>query len=572
MQLKSLYSIDRSMQADPEVLGKLEVRNWRPAWLGVSLGEGRDTLLNRSVTLMRLDPGATDSARTNFLTAARRLAGGRHESLSTVLDVVEDGDSPYIVLESVGGGTLKQWLTFFPPSQADAFGLAGEISRGLLAARTLQITLTDLNLDVVWVDRSRSADSVHRPRARLLPFQPLESVEPVRNEAELLNALGRVLFAMLAAGREPDSEDPSRLQSIAPGISRGVARFVAQLLRGDGGWTLETAAKRISQLEHGLRRRPLNWLAAGFLIGVAIAYPMFGKSETTGSPVLPSGQPDLETTRSGIAGVGADEEPPADVNSDIQPVSLPSLNSITDFEPLSPGWSEFVRSLSPELQVQAVAVELRRRNPGFDGQMHYVDIQETRVRGLRILTDLIRDVTPLAVLTHLEWVSLAGKSHRSGQLENLGPLQGLRLRQLRAGWTRIRDLTPLAGMPLEVLCVGGTRVEDLSPLKGLPLEELEIWSTTVRDLGPLRDLPQLRILRLTNILATDLTPLADLPLKHLSCKDLHVRDWTPLGNLPLQSVEIDLQTASHRVVLEEIKSLEMINGMSVKELPRVSGN
>lgn len=555
----------------PEVQGTVEVTAWRPIHAGVSLGEGRDTTLNRPVTLVRLEPGATDTARDEFLTAARRLSGGRHRSLATVLDVVEDGDAPYIVLESASGGTLRQWLAFFPPSQVESFRLAGEIVEGLLAARNLQITPVDLNLDSVWVYRAESAGFATRRTIRLLQFRPLESVDQVDDNSDLINGLGRVLFAMLAAGREPDPEKPSRLQSIMPQVSKDVSRFVEQLLYAGSGWTLETAARRISQLERQGQWRPLGWLAGGVLLGIAMISLLFGKSLTEGGLVPPRDQPGLATTGSDVATARATAEASTTVSNEVGFVSLPPLISTADFEPLSPGWSEFVVSLSPRLQVQAVSIELRRRNPGFDGQINEVDIQEEQVRGLAFCTDFVSDITPLAVLTHLEWVNLPGKSHRSGRLESLRPLQGLRLQQLRAGWTRVHDLTPLAGMPLRVLRIGGTRVENLAPLRGLPLEELDIWSTSVSDLGPLRELPRLKTLGLSGVLATDLTPLADIPLVRLSCRNLDTKDWSPLGKLPLQSLEIDLQTADQRAVLLGIKSLETINGAPVEEVLSTNG-
>jgi len=563
------------MVAHPEVLGSFEVMSWRPFRSGVSLGEGRDTALNRPVTLVRLDSGASDSARDEFLTVARRLAGGRHRSLTTVLDVVEVGNGPYMVLESANGGTLRQWLAFFPPSQVEALRLADEVVEGLLAARSLQITAVDLNLDSVWIDRVKSAGATTRPEARLIQFRPLESVDPAGNEAELLKSLGRMLFAMFAGGREPDSEKSPRLLPIAPPVSNGVARLIEQLLGQARGWTLRTVARRISQLKREGQSRPLSWLAAGVLLGLVMAAPLFHKFENSENSLRPRDQSDIAPANSKVTTPEPAEvttpgpaQAPVAESAEVQPVSLPPLNVVADFEPPAPGWKEFISSLPPESQVQAITVDLRRRNPGYDGQALQVDIEGGHVRGLVIHTDLVRDITPVAALTQLDWIGLAGRSHRSGQLESLRPLRGLQLREIRAGWTRVRDLAPLAGMPLKVLRIGGTRVEDLAPLKGLPLEELEIWSTFVRDLGPLRELPQLRVLKMSGILATDLTPLADLPLTRLQCNNVHVKDWSPLGKLPLQSLEIDLVATDSdpRSVLLEIKSLETINGKAAGEV------
>jgi hypothetical protein len=253
----------------------------------------------------------------------------------------------------------------------------------------------------------------------------------------------------------------------------------------------------------------------------------------------------------------------------VLPTVLPTAQLVPappKFEPLAPGWREFVQSLSARQQLDAVLVELRRRNPAFGGEARDVHIVDDEIRGFHMPTDQLTDLTPVSVLTDLEWLTCPGTSHHSGALADLTPLSGLKLRTLRAGWTQIRDLRPLAGMPLKELKVGGCQVVDLSPLAGLPIERLEIWGNAIRDLSPLRELRNLRHLRIGHLSVRDLSPLSGLPIETLECEQVTTRNWSPLATLPLVSLRIDFDEALHGDLLRSISTLVEINGKPASEL------
>ena len=96
------------------------------------------------------------------------------------------------------------------------------------------------------------------------------------------------------------------------------------------------------------------------------------------------------------------------------------------------------------------------------------------------------DVTPLAGLNALEWLSLES--------------------------TRVGDVSALANLTgLKTLHLTNTRVSDVSPLANLTgLEFLILNSTQVSDVSPLASLSRLRLLNVDNTLVTDVSALDHL--------------------------------------------------------------
>jgi hypothetical protein len=168
------------------------------------------------------------------------------------------------------------------------------------------------------------------------------------------------------------------------------------------------------------------------------------------------------------------DDPNVEQGSQVVPsrdVSLPfdpAENLDSPFPPLDRAWVTKVQALSPVQQLEAVAAELKRRNPGFDGK---IDGSMTEL-GLGV--DNVVDLTPVRVLTRLKSLRCIG-SHGGtgapgkGRLAELLPLRGMKLTALWCSCTQVSDLTPLKGMPLTILHCNVTPVSDLTPLKGMPL-------------------------------------------------------------------------------------------------------
>ncbi len=205
------------------------------------------------------------------------------------------------------------------------------------------------------------------------------------------------------------------------------------------------------------------------------------------------------------------------------------------------GWIASVAALPPRERVEAVAARLKELNPAFHGQLTPTTEGGVITR-LAFHSAGVTDLAPLRALPALEDLAIDATMDVRGDLADLTPLRGLRLKHLGLSWTGVYDLTPLRGMPLENLSVHVTPVKDLTPLHGLPLKNLGIGYTRVRDLGPLKG----------------------LPLEVLDCRGLAVSDWSPLKALPLKELWIS-DPAGHAELLRSIKGLRWVNGRPAAE-------
>jgi serine/threonine protein kinase/Leucine-rich repeat (LRR) protein len=196
------------------------------------------------------------------------------------------------------------------------------------------------------------------------------------------------------------------------------------------------------------------------------------------------------------------------------------------FPPLDEAWVQKVRDLPAEKQIEEVAAELKRRNPGFDGKM------TPSFQGLALATDDVADLTPLRALPGLTSLRFSGINNVKCRLSDLSPIKDLKLTQLECSRTQVSDLSPLKDMKLTFLNCGVTRVSDLSPLKGMPLTYLQCRETAISDLSPLMGMP-LTVLHCDATLVSDLSPLTGMPLTELHCDLTLVSDLSPLKDMPL---------------------------------------
>jgi hypothetical protein len=117
-------------------------------------------------------------------------------------------------------------------------------------------------------------------------------------------------------------------------------------------------------------------------------------------------------------------------------------------------------------------------------------IEADAVTELQFVTDDLTDISPVRALTgllRLYCSSVNGK----GQLADLSPLKGMRLKHLHCNHTRISDLAPLRDMKLEWFECHQTKVSDLAPLKGMPLKTLKCNFEPERDAEILRSIKTL---------------------------------------------------------------------------------
>jgi tRNA A-37 threonylcarbamoyl transferase component Bud32 len=120
----------------------------------------RDQALNRDVALKVLDPGAAADGdlRRMFVKEARALAQLSHPNICAVYDVGEVDGSPFIVMEYLPGGSLKQRIDAAGPLKAgEAVRVSAEVANGLAFAHSKGIIHADLKPSNILFDANDTA-------------------------------------------------------------------------------------------------------------------------------------------------------------------------------------------------------------------------------------------------------------------------------------------------------------------------------------------------------------------------------------------------------------------------------
>lgn len=221
-----------------------------------------DSKLDRQVAIKLMAPeiASEPTAVRRFLREARLAAAVRHDHLVTIHAVEEWNGRPYLVMEYIAGGTLKDLLNSQTKIDfAEVVRIAGELSRGLSAAHrqglvhrdikpgnilmeqdTGRVKITDFGLARVIGEAgiSHSGEVAGTPQ-----FMAPEQAHglPVDHRADLFS-LGSLLYA-LTSGQPPFQADsvlatmrqvcdatPRRLAEAAPEIPVWFDHLVHKLL------------------------------------------------------------------------------------------------------------------------------------------------------------------------------------------------------------------------------------------------------------------------------------------------------------------------------------------------------
>src|SRR4051794_28778256 len=183
----------------------------------------QDTVLERPVAikLMNREVAADSDQLERFKREARAVAQLSHPHIVTVIDYGEDENRPYIVLEYVGGETLKQRIRRcgrLPVAEAVAYAV--EIARALGCAHSHHIVHRDVKPQNVLIDEEGTAKVTDFGIARTLDEEGLTAEgrvlgttdyvspeqalgHPVTGQSDLYS-LGIVLWEMLV-GETPFS-------------------------------------------------------------------------------------------------------------------------------------------------------------------------------------------------------------------------------------------------------------------------------------------------------------------------------------------------------------------------------
>jgi len=238
----------------------------------------RDETLGRDVAVKVLNPQhAADAAFLDrFEGEARHAAAVSHPRLVTVFDCgVEDG-TPFIVMELVGGRTLRQVLDeagVLPPGQAVA--IAAAVCEGLEAAHAAGLVHRDitpanvvlnggevkiLDFGIARADATRAATAAGTVVGTVAYLSPEQASGRPADPRSDLYSLGCVLFEMLT-GRPPftaDSavglayrqvhDDPGPPSAARPGLPARLDQVTARLLAKDPSSRPPTAAAARAEL------------------------------------------------------------------------------------------------------------------------------------------------------------------------------------------------------------------------------------------------------------------------------------------------------------------------------------
>ena len=255
---------------DYEVLGFLG-----RGGMGVVL-QGFDPSLNRPVAIKVLTPqlSASKKARRRFLREARAAAAVNHPNVVTIHAVAEHNGLPYLVMEHIHGGTLRQRTQRQPPLDlSGVLRISCQIAQGLAAAHAQglihrdikpsnimlehaseRVKITDFGLARAGQDLSEITSLGHRvgTPAYMAPEQMSGTDVDARTD---LFALGCVMYAMfdghspfhsannLEVIRKIADYDPPPLHEKHATVPRVISDLVSRLLQKNPADRLQTAAE-----------------------------------------------------------------------------------------------------------------------------------------------------------------------------------------------------------------------------------------------------------------------------------------------------------------------------------------
>ena len=256
-----------------------------------------DTKLKRLVALkvMNQKIAATPNARKRFLTEARAMAAVRHDNLVTIFEVGQRGETPFMAMEMLAGGTLEQFTRSGRRlGYQDVIRYAKQMADGLAAAHSRGIIHRDIKPANIWIeennDRIKILDfglalaqtntdtmagrgSVVGTPGYLSPEQARS--EPLDDRSDLYS-LGAVLYE-LATGKLPLhhktvheqliailTEKPAPASEVNPDIPEPLSRLIAVMLRKEPRGRIASASelsRRLDEVEVECERTSENALA-----------------------------------------------------------------------------------------------------------------------------------------------------------------------------------------------------------------------------------------------------------------------------------------------------------------------
>jgi serine/threonine protein kinase len=507
-----------------------------------------DPQLQRFTALKVMKPSlaSNPTARQRFLREAQATAQVRNDHVVTVYQVSEEGGAPFLAMELLEGETLQSCLSRADGTSGrpllpliEVLRIGQEIAAGLTAAHERGLIHRDIKPANIWLEKehgrvkivdfglarlrdedarlTQSGNVVGTP-AYMSPEQANGQELDARSD---LFSLGAVLY-QLCTGVTPFrgasmfdtllavvSQVPTPIQELNARISPPLVDLVNRLLAKKPADRPESARVVMEALRQ-IQTQP---------VAAPPADPTLAVSSSKTMPV-PDPSPRPAPRRALVAamvvvaaaggGIGLflssrPGEQPTQRDREVAqttPAQPPTTakSQVSDEE-----FNKRVAQLRGTQQIKAVSDRLKELNPEFPGigpQKEGFAFTKPHPDGsygifkVTFPSDTVSDISPLAALTELKQVYVAGSKPGLGKVSDLRPLKDLKLVFLDITNTEVQDLSPLQGAAatLTHLYCKNTRVKNLTGLKELTeLRELECDPPTQQaDVLILRLLPNLR--------------------------------------------------------------------------------
>lgn len=539
-----------------------------------------DPGLKRLVALKAMLPSLArnEASRKRFIREARAAAAIKDDHVVSIFQVSEDGPTPFVAMEFLQGEPLDARIRRMPRlTLVEILRIGREASLGLAAAHDQALVHRDIKPGNLWLEeraKYREPPDGDFKRVKILDFglararhddvQVTQSGvivgtpaymspeqadgRPVDSRSDLFS-LGCVLY-LLCTGKMPFKGSstlaimsalalvtPPRPNVLNPEVPPALSDLVMRLLAKKPDDRPESAAVVAATLEE---------------IAAAAAAVETGNRETKRTQTVPPASARRRALRMACTVVAC-----------FVAIGLIAFwrlwfsGSTQDRK--APDLAEAIQSQAAIETVNAVAAELKRLNPGFDGNVNHT-AEHGKVTALSFVADNVTNISPLSSLYDLRVLSCSGSGYGKCQLADLSPLAQLTLTELNCQFTKVRDLSPLKNKTLQSLNCSFTDLSDVRALEGMEmLARLNIEITKVSDLTPLKDLQHLKSLNVALTPVSDLSPLKGMKLEELAIHGTFPSDLALLRDMPLKTISLDFKPQRDTELLRSIRTLKQIN-------------
>lgn len=376
----------RGLREPSRRVGRYEVV--RPIARGAAgaVYEGRDPATDRQVVIKRTRRPSTEAARAVRMARVHQLLGLRHRNVSSILDVVEDSDDLYLIVEYIKGSTLAAVLSKQSPLPFEqrldimegicagldyihaAGVIHGDIKPGnLMIAEDGLLKIIDFEL---WLDVS-PAETTHGGSVIGTPaYMAPERMQgrPISAKADIFSA-GAVFYELLAERRLFDGTLPEvmnavlhgrvePLESRAPSVPPELARLVHLCLARDAESRDPDLSAVRAELERILQRDRVERLLLAALAPRNAGPEAHRVVVGTATPQAAQGEGDPET-QSLVAVTDGSAAPPVITQDGAEDAAMVA----TRVEDLLKGVTSVARPMATSLPDMAVAAATPDRVP-----------------------------------------------------------------------------------------------------------------------------------------------------------------------------------------------------------------